>query len=79
MKGRKVRPYISLGVGGNIAFTTTESYSSHFSYGFSGFFLEPSVGLSVKLKSSMALNFAITSQMNLMNTVGLGAKVGFSF
>lgn len=92
MKGRKVRPYISLGVGGNIAFTLVNSgyggydYGNYNDYGDyygdyrpHGFFLEPSVGLSVKLKSSMALNFAITSQMNLMNTIGLGAKVGFSF
>jgi len=78
MKGRKVRPYISLGVGGNIALTSVYEYMFD-SYRPHGFFLEPSVGLSVKLKSSMALNFAITSQMNLIHTIGLGAKVGFSF
>ncbi len=79
MKGRKVRPYISLGVGGNIALTSVYDGYMFVSYSPHGFFLEPSVGLSVKLKSSMALNFAITSQMSLIETIGLGAKVGFSF
>ncbi len=82
MKGRKVRPYISLGVGGNIALTSVDEYMFDSYVGPSRYhssFLEPSVGLSVKLKSSMALNFAITGQIGLPETIGLGAKVGFSF
>ncbi len=82
MKGRKVRPYISLGAGGSIAFTGLPSYDDYY-YLPHGAFLEPSFGISVKLGASTALSFAISSQMVLVvdefEFLGVGGKVGFSF
>ena len=77
MKGRKTRPYVALGLGAQIALTSL-GYD-HKSYNPHGFYLDPSVGLSVQLKNNKSLNFALTMPMSLVEKIGVGAKVGFAF
>lgn len=70
----KVRPYISMGLGAAIAFTTLDSgHAPH------GFYFETAGGIQVKLKEKLNFDVALTFPMSVPHSSGFGLRVGCTF
>lgn len=89
LKGRRVSPYISMNIGYNIALSGGDSdwgyYSDYYYYeegsvGYSGFYMEPTIGVEFRLKKKSALMVGLTFPIITGGAyIGIGAKAGFSF
>ena len=66
---RKIRPYVSLAMGVNVIATP----------GGAAFYIEPSAGVSFRLKEKSGVNVAFTIPMSLVQSIGIGLKVGYCF
>ncbi len=87
---KRVRPYLSFGIGGDIALNTGPYYvydsGERYYYEYSwrdycGCYLEPSLGVFVRLNRKINLNIALTAPISVghFERCGIGVMVGVAF
>lgn len=74
---KKVRPYVSLGLGANIAFTSINNYYGY--YAPHAFYIEAAGSIKVKLKDKLGLDIALTFPQSITESSGIGLRIGCSF
>ncbi len=78
---KKVRPYISLGVGGDIAVTAVSYDHGKYWEHLHGCYVEPSLGMFVRLNGKTYFNLALTAPMSFGfdSSAGAGLRLGVAF